>query len=274
VKIKNIKQEGIIMAGTLSGKYYLNSAEADGQDMMGMMEMMATTMGKSINELMSIEFPGGNKIKMILNGEEMEFEYAEDGNTVKIDFGGEEMEIIVEDNTLNVNMNGTVMVFKDTPLAEDDLEGESGTITHSLEGITVTLELPEKGWCTERDIAVWAMPTLYLYNVPSLRKKGFYTSSIEFMANENAANFDLVFDEGFKTRTEIGNRNIGGIDMTGRRWTTDLGEIEFISKNKIEHTEYIGVFGDNKGIHILISDLDIENDEVKAIIDSITFGGY
>ena len=271
IKTNNTKQEDTIMANTLSGKYYLIAAETDGQDMMEMMEMMASTMGKSVAEMMFFDFSDDGKVKMEANGENFELDYTMEGNTIKFAVGDEAVELNMDGNTLTGNVNGSKMVFSDTIPAEDESAGESGTVTHALDGLTVTLELPEKGWCTERNVAVWAVPTLFLYNVPSLRKKGFYAPTIEFMTHDSTAEFDLVFDDGFKKRIAIENRNIGGIDMTGRRWVTNLEGMDFTPKTEIENTEYIGVYGENKGIHVQLSDLDIESDEVKAIIDSIKF---
>jgi len=267
----NKKQGGTSMASELSGKYYCIAAEADGQDMMAMLEMMAASMDKEVTEMMFVEVIGEGKLRMEMSGEGMDLEYTRDGDTIKTVVDGNNLEMILDGNTITAEIDGSKIVFSNAPPPADESEGESGTVTHALDGITITLELPEKGWCTERDPAVWTMPSLYLYNVPSLRKKRMYQPSIEIMAYESTAEFDLVFDEGFKHRVDIGSRNIGGIDMAGRRWTTDLSGMDFTDKDKIEHTEYIGVYGDNRGIHVLIDDFDADSGEVRAIIDSIVF---
>ena len=260
------------MASSLSGKYFLISAEAEGQNIMEMLEMTAASIGKRAGEMMVFDFSSNGKVTMEVMGESNELTFTVKGNTVKIAGNdGEEMELAIDGNKLTGIVNGTNSVFCDTLPAEVESEGESGVITHELEGITVTLELPEKGWCTERNLPVWTMPTLYLYNKPSLRKKGFFPPAMEFMTHESVSEFDLIFDDGFKKRTEIKSRKIGGIDMKGRRWITDLGNAEPASKNKIEHIEYIGEYGGGKGIHVLIDDLDIESGEVKTILDSIRF---
>ena len=269
---KTIQGE-IIMADTLKGRYYLVAAEAGGQDMMEMMEQMAATMGKRAAELMCFDFSGNGKVTMQMMDEKSELDYTVEGNTVKLDAGEEKMELHIEGNTLKGTINGTNAVFSDTLPKEDESEGESGAVTHALTGITVTLTLPEKGWCTERDLAAFATPTLFLYKAPSLRKKGFFAPSIEFITHNSVSEFDLVFSEGFKNRKETGSRNIGGIDMKGRRWSTDSGAPGSAAQTKTESIEYIGVYGNNRGIHVQFNDLDIESDEVRTIMESIRFTG-
>jgi len=276
------------MGSTFAKKYFLVSAEAGGQEMMEMMEMMAAAMGKSLGELMCLEFPGGNKIKITMNGEEIESDFTEDGNALTVEFYGDGMKMIVDGNAITMDMGGTIMVFSDAPLAEEDgSEGESGEITHALDGVTVTLELPEKGWCSERDKVGFPKPVLCLYHLPSLKKKGMFNSEISITAQKSAEDFNVPGNPDFKSsRKEIENRIIGGIDMAGRTWETTMGMIN------AKYTDYIGAINDSCAVCVSINNMglddaaeaadfplpmvapvkiDVESGEVKAILDSIKF---
>ena len=273
------------MGISLAERYYLVSAEAEGQDMMEMIGSMAAMMGKGADEMMCLRFPGGNKVTVTINGEATDTEFTEDGNRLNVDVLGNEMQLVVGDGTITLDMGGTVMVFGDSPPAGDGgEEGGGGSVSYELDGVKVTLELPEKGWCSECGMEVFSRPVLSVYNLPTVKRKGMINSAITISAQKRASDFDVPGNPDFeKNRIGITGRAIGGIDMVGRVWGSPVGMY------KAKYTEYIGAFNDSCCVCVTVGDvtpgdgaadmpnlvapvrIDVGSAEVQAILDSIRF---
>ena len=111
--------------------------------------------------------------------------------------------------------------------------------------LDVEVEYPEHGWAREDG------SDIKLYNTEDLNNT-FGAGFIKFSFRKDVADFDFYKDK-FENYKEIGTREIGGIEMTGRTYK-NIG---------YEWTEYVGQVRDGKALSIGI---------VKVDLDEGTFG--
>ena len=110
----------------------------------------------------------------------------------------------------------------------------------------VEVEYPESGWARKDGSS-----DVKLYNTEDLNNT-FGAGFIQFTFKKDVADFDFYKDK-FENYKEIGTREIGGIEMTGRTYK-NIG---------YEWTEYVGQVQDGKALSIGI---------VKVDLDEGTFG--
>ena len=112
--------------------------------------------------------------------------------------------------------------------------------------LDVEVEYPEKGWARKDGSS-----DVKLYNTEDLNKT-FGAGFIQFTFKKNVEDFDFYKDK-FENFKEIGTREIGGIEMTGRTYK-NIG---------YEWTEYVGQVRDGAALSI---------GAVKVDLDEGTFG--
>ena len=112
--------------------------------------------------------------------------------------------------------------------------------------LDVEVEYPEKGWARKDGSS-----DVKLYNTEDLNKT-FGAGFIQFTFKKNVEDFDFYKDK-FENFKEIGTREIGGIEMTGRTYK-NIG---------YEWTEYVGQIRDGAALSI---------GAVKVDLDEGTFG--
>ncbi len=141
-------------------------------------------------------------------------------------------------------------------LGEAAVAGDGGPISYEVEGVTITATLPAAGWSH----MPYSSDYLYIYNVPDASKAYSNDPRISVRIADNAERFDFYLDD-FEDLKKLGNRTIGGVDMTGRTYK-DVG---------MDWTEYIGKIDDEHYVSIKISKIDVSGGEGSAVLDSIEF---
>ena len=251
------------MEARFVGKYYMLSIEKandsvsdeEFQYVLDTIETMSMHTGENVHELNTLEFTGGDRIKVHIMGsseEEGRFEVKEDEVHALDDDDYDIALFSIEGDTLTmITPLGKMRFGKTLPSqVEETTEYESGIITHKLNDITITLELPEKGWITElKDDS--GSQVLHLYNALSRKKVGYVTPRIIIK--------NVARNLGKEKWTPIDNRIIAGLDMQG--WYEEY--------DNIGYSEYVGKIGDYNLVSVLVQNLDINNGDVTAILGSI-----
>jgi len=265
------------MENSLSGRYYLSLDEGT----QAAMEMM----GKSAENFGYLEFAPEDAFTLVIKdpmeGSEQAVNgtYVVEDNTITLTatVGDEATSITatIDGDKIILDFSGdgsSVTTYEKAgskpPVADEP--GESGEITHTLMSeVTVSVTLPETGWCVERNSSVSTIPQLTLYNAPSLKRRGMFPPYIEIIVRE-----DKVFlgktvagDKAVENLTTLANRTIGGVEMSGVSYYYNLNPDSSIGWNS---TDYIGVIDDFRAVSVTISG-NIDSEVRDAILDSITF---
>ena len=100
---------------TLKGKFYVVSAEQNGQDVMAELEVLAELMGTTLAELCNIEFLGDGRVKVTMMGMEFEDSYKTvDNVTVATDTKVRTEFWMKDDKVIMLGEDGSVMVLSNT----------------------------------------------------------------------------------------------------------------------------------------------------------------
>jgi len=122
--------------------------------------------------------------------------------------------------------------------------------------VQARIQVPEEGWKPWPPNPTEPKPSVTLYYSPDGGEVGDKSPQIILKINEKGASYPASDPK------DLGMRNIGGFDLPGR---------SFIGLYDQPTVDYIGDITGEYIAYVYIRDLDIDDPEVKAIIDSIRF---
>ena len=150
----------------------------------------------------------------------------------------------------------------DEPVIEVDKDFEKGANANTrfieLGNVTARIQIPTtEGWRpwppAREELQYYAM----LYFTAEDEDAGSTDHYIRLSIDETGSNYVTTGDV-----TDLGTRDFGGFELNGRQFSNKDGQPLY---------DFIGEITDGYTIYIYIQALDIENPEIKDVLDSIKF---
>ncbi|MCL1839640.1 hypothetical protein FWF89_01395 [Candidatus Saccharibacteria bacterium] len=134
-------------------------------------------------------------------------------------------------------------------------------------GVDVEAKIPKEGWFEEEKMYIFNFfnpdKDQNLDGVIDLDDVRIGTPRVSITIASTREKFDVgIFADNIAKATPVAGRTIGGLEMTGREWS-EASNGTFI--------EYIGKIDEKHFVGVSVNNLDVENAEAKAILNSIEF---